>query len=93
VACICCSGASRTRRWYSRADKRTRDEQSTADKVVKQSMADEKSSQGLTRQDAFKGQRVVACTSAEVNTSMPSECTFSFFIETCGYVRLQCRDL
>ena len=94
MACIRFSGASRTRQ----ADTQglTSEDETNSQKRTnqdEQSRDDEKSSQGLTRQDAFKGQRVVTCTPAEVNTIVPSECTFSFLIETCGYVRLQYRDL
>jgi len=96
VAYICCSGASRTKPAGTQG--LMSEHEINCQRLTsqgKQSKADKKSSQGLTRRDAFKGQRVVACTPAGVNTIVPSDCAFSFFvgvsIETCGYVRLQCR--
>jgi len=94
VACIRCSGTSRKRQPANQGltseDETTQQRPTSQDE---QSRADEKTSQGLTRRDAFNGQRVVACTPADIKIGVPLGCTFSFFIETCGYVCLQGRDL
>jgi len=73
------SGASRTRQAGTpglSSEDETNSQRLTGQNKL--SRAVEKSSQGLKRQNAFKGQLVVACTPAEVNTSVPSESHFRF---------------